>query len=198
MRILQRNHSRFLKNRYLKILSVIGISGHTENAWGETEGDTLVCLFSGSSSLRTTIASRRQKFAEMALQVLRISSLATISLSTVIIQATISAALGDPRRSQSEYRIDSCLFSAGVGVEVAGGGFKVGAAEEFLDGADVNSVADEIGCEGVAESMGVMPLSANTTVQSPELVDHLAAVWIASKPAVDKVYSAGPTGGLAS
>ncbi len=45
------------------------------------------------------------------------------------------------------------LFGTGVGAEPAGGGFEVGAAEEFLDGADVNSVADEIGCEGVAESV---------------------------------------------
>ncbi len=38
-------------------------------------------------------------------------------------------------------------------MQVAGGGFEVGVAWEFLDGADVNSVADEVSSEGVAKSV---------------------------------------------
>ena len=55
---------------------------------------------------------------------------------------------GAEEASQSSHR---SLFGAGVRVEVFGGGFKVGVAEEFLDGPDVNSITDEMGGEGVAQ-----------------------------------------------
>ena len=38
-------------------------------------------------------------------------------------------------------------------MEVAGGGGEVGVAEEFLDGADVYAISDEMGGEGVAKLM---------------------------------------------
>jgi hypothetical protein len=45
-------------------------------------------------------------------------------------------------------------------VEVLGGGLKVGMAEEFLDGADVDAVVDQMRWTGVAKLVCGSPLFA--------------------------------------
>ena len=61
---------------------------------------------------------------------------------------------GRSRAGQAGNQPNRGLLRAGVGVEIVGGGFEVGVAEEFLDRADIHSVADEVGGEGVAQHVG--------------------------------------------
>jgi len=52
---------------------------------------------------------------------------------------------GTGRAGETGDEGDGGFLGAGVGVEVVGGGFEVGVAEEFLDGADIHAVLDEAG-----------------------------------------------------
>ena len=60
---------------------------------------------------------------------------------------TFGQALEHPESTRLQHR---GLLGAHVGVEVAGGGLEIGVAQEFLDGADVHSLADQLGGKGVA------------------------------------------------
>jgi len=58
---------------------------------------------------------------------------------------------GFGRTEQACDLVDRGVLGARVGVQVLGCGLEVGVAEEFLDGADVDAIAENVGRKGVAQ-----------------------------------------------